>query len=160
MHIDARQVDLVGVKRPQRHDLFDLGDANLAAGGGRHVEVARRLAEHQVAGWVRLPCLDDRKIGNDPTFKDKGSAVKIVVFLAVCDHGAHPGRGVKARNAGPARPHPFGKRALGVELQLKLARKVLAHEFGILADIGRDHLADLPGFQKLAKAKAVHASVV
>ena len=56
--------------------------------------------------------------------------------------------------------HPFGQRALRVELDLELARQVLLHEQVVLADIGRDHLADLAGFQQLAQAKAIHTCVV
>jgi hypothetical protein len=76
------------------------------------------------------------------------------------DHRADAGRGVEARNARAPGPHPFSQSALRVELQLQLAGKILAHELGILAHVGRDHLLHLPGFQKLAKPEAIDARVV
>ncbi len=83
-----------------------------------------------------------------------------MVRFPLGDHGADTGRGIEPRDARAAGAHPFGQGALGVELQLQLAAQVLAHEFGILADIGRDHLAHLPGFQKHPQTKAVDACVV
>jgi hypothetical protein len=65
--------------------------------------------------------------------------------------------GVEAGDPRAARPHPFGQRALRVEFQLQLSRQILAHEFGVLADIGRDHLLDLPGVQQLAQTEPVDA---
>jgi hypothetical protein len=53
-----------------RHDFFDLDDADLAAGRGGLVEVARGLAEHEVAGLVGLPGLDEREVGEDAAFQD------------------------------------------------------------------------------------------
>ena len=160
VHIDAGQVDRVGVKRPQRHDFLDLDHANLATGRGGRVEVAGGLAEHAVAGRVGLPRLDDGEVRDDPAFQDIGFAVEILMLLAVGDHRAHAGAGEKAGDARAARPHPFGKRALGVELQLQFARQVLPHEFGVFANIGRDHLFDLPRRKQHTKAKAVNARVV
>lgn len=49
MHVDPRQVDLIGVETADRHDLLDLGHADLATGGGRRIEVAGRLAEDEIA---------------------------------------------------------------------------------------------------------------
>ena len=66
MHVDAGHMDLVGVKAAQRHDFLDLGHADLAAGGGGSVEVARRLAEDEVARGVGLPGLDDRRSATMP----------------------------------------------------------------------------------------------
>ena len=56
--------------------------------------------------------------------------------------------------------HPLGERALGHELDLELAREELPLEFGVLADVGRDHLADLPRPQQQAEAPVVDAAVV
>src|SRR3990167_3439846 len=59
VHIDARQVDGVGIKAAQRHDFFHLHNADLTGGRGGRVEVARRLAEHKVARGIGLPRLYD-----------------------------------------------------------------------------------------------------
>ena len=39
-------------------------------------------------------------------------------------------------------------------------REVLAHELGVLADVGGDHLLDLPGLEQEAEAEVVDAGVV
>ena len=150
MHIDAGQVDGVGVKRACRHDLFDFHDADLPAHGRRRVEVARGLAEHGIAGRVRLPRFDDGEIGKDAPLKDVILPVEILHLFALGDHGADARLGVETGNASTACAHALGQRALGVELQLQLTAEVLAHEFRVLAHIGREHFLDLPCRQKLA----------
>ena len=160
MHIDAGQVDGVRVQAAQGHDFFNLDHADLAAGGGGRVEVAGRLAEHQVARRVGLPRLDDRQIGHDSAFQDVLLSVKGLHVLALGNHRADAGLGVKAGNPCAPGPHAFGQRALRVEFQLQLPRKVLAHEFRILADIGRDHFLDLTRLQQHAQPEAVNARIV
>ncbi len=160
MHIDARQVDAVGVQRSGRHDLLDFRYADLAAHRGGRVEVARGLAEHQIARRIRLPGLDNGQVGNDPALQNICLAVEILVILAVRDDRADAGLGIEAGYAAAARPHPFGQGALRVELQLQLARQVLAHELGVLSDIGGDHLLHLPRLQQDADAEIVDARVV
>jgi hypothetical protein len=49
---------------------------------------------------------------------------------------------------------------LRVELELQLAREILLLEQFILADIGRDHLADLPRLKQLPQAEIVGPRVV
>ncbi len=56
--------------------------------------------------------------------------------------------------------HAFGERALWVEFEFELARQILAHEFRVLANAGRDHLLDLAGLQQQAEAEIVDARVV
>lgn len=46
----------------RRHDLLRLGGTDLARGRHRLVEVARCLAEDEVARLIRLPALDDRQV--------------------------------------------------------------------------------------------------
>src|SRR5690606_10893615 len=64
------------------------------------------------------------------------------------------------RDARTAGTQPLGERALWVELQLQLAAQVLALELLVLADVGRNHLANLAGLEELAKAEAIDPSVV
>src|SRR3546814_6661178 len=47
--VNAGQMDLIGIEGAHGHDFLDLGDADLARGRHRLVEVARGLAEQQVA---------------------------------------------------------------------------------------------------------------
>jgi hypothetical protein len=60
----------------------------------------------------------------------------------------------------PTRAHALGQGALGAELHFQLACEILAFELLVLADVGRDHLADLLGAQQLADALGVDAGVV
>src|SRR5690606_32571077 len=50
--VDARQVHLVRVDLADLHQLLDLGHANPSRHGTGRIEVARSLAEHQIAGPV------------------------------------------------------------------------------------------------------------
>jgi len=70
------------------------------------------------------------------------------VLLAFGDDGADAGASVEARNSGAAGAHAFGQRALGAELDLEFAGQELALELGVLADVARDHLPDLVGFEQ------------
>ncbi len=160
VHIDAGQVDVIGIEAARRHDLFDLDDTDLAAHGGGRVEVARGLAEHQVTRRIGLPGLDDGQIGDDAAFQNIGLAVELFQLLALGNHGAHAGLGVEPGDARAARAHALGQRALGVEFQLQLSAQILAHEFRVLADVGRDHLLHLAAFQQQAQTEPVHARVV
>ena len=54
VHVDAGQVDCVGVELAGFDELLDLGDADPAGHGGERVEVAGRLVEDQVAVPVAL----------------------------------------------------------------------------------------------------------
>src|SRR5690606_37001385 len=69
LDVDAGQMDAVGVEAAGRHHFLDLDHADLAASRGGQVEVARGLAEYEVAGLVRLPCLDDAQVGKQPAFE-------------------------------------------------------------------------------------------
>jgi hypothetical protein len=80
--------------------------------------------------------------------------------LSFRHHRAHAGPGVEARDARAACAHPLGQRALRVELELELSAEVLAHELGVLAHVGRHHLADLAALEQHAQAEAVDAGVV
>src|SRR6476646_4924673 len=121
-------MDAVGIQRADRHDLLDLGDADLAASRGRKVEVARGLAEHEVAALVGLPALDDREVGADAALEDIVLIVELLDLLALGDLGADPGLGIESGDSRAARAHPLGERPLGSELDLDLAGEILPLE--------------------------------
>src|SRR5690606_37408635 len=50
--------------------------------------------------------------------------------------------------------------ALGNQLYLQLAAQELPLELGVLADVGCDHLPDLPAMQEQAEAEIVHTGVI
>ncbi|PAV93074.1 hypothetical protein WR25_07417 [Diploscapter pachys] len=156
----AGQVDVIGVEAADRHDLFDLGDADPAGGGHRLVEVARGLAEDQVAALVRLPALDDAEVGADAAFEDIILTVEGLHLLALGHQRADAGLGVEARDARAPCPAAFGERALRTEFHLQLAGEILAFELLVLADVARDHLLDLAAAQQLAEAFAIDAGIV
>ena len=154
VHVDAGQVDVVGIEAARLHDLLHLHDADLAAHRGGRVEVARCLAEDQVAGRVRLPRLHDGQVRHDPALEDVGLPVELLVLLALGHDRADARLRVEARDARAAGAHPLGQRALRVELELEFARQVLPHELGVLAHVGGHHLPDLPGLEQHARARS------
>ncbi|QFT75834.1 hypothetical protein FIU92_22500 (plasmid) [Ruegeria sp. THAF33] len=153
-------MDMVGVDRTARHDFLDLGYADLAAHGGGRIEVARGLPENQVACVIGFPRLDDRQVGKNALFEDVLFAVELFDFLAFGDLGANTCLGVESGDACPASAHALGQRALRVKFQLQFSAQILAHELGILADVGRHHLLDLAGGQELAEAEVIDARIV
>ena len=74
--------------------------------------------------------------------------------------GADAGAGEEGGNAGAAGADALGQRALRIEFEFELAREIEVGEGLVLADIGRDHLPDLPALQQDAEADAVDAGVV
>ena len=82
------------------------------------------------------------------------------VSLPSATIGAVAGAGEERRDAGAAGAQALGQRALRIELELELAGQVLALEFLVLADVGRNHLPDLARGQQQAEAEAIDAGVV
>src|SRR3546814_14669595 len=90
-------VDRVGVEAADGDDFLDLGDADLCRGRHRLVEVARGLAEDEVAALVGLPPLDDREVGEDAAFEDIILSVEALHFIALGDERADAGRSEERR---------------------------------------------------------------
>ncbi|KCB34590.1 coenzyme A transferase [Bordetella hinzii CA90 BAL1384] len=67
MHIDAGQMDLVGIQAAGVDDLLDLDHRDLAGHGHIGIEIARRLAEHQVAAAIGDMRLDQGDIRGQRT---------------------------------------------------------------------------------------------
>ncbi|MNI32658.1 hypothetical protein D3C73_865790 [compost metagenome] len=151
---------LVRVDAADRHHLLHFHDADLAGHRAGRVEVARGLAEHQVAGLVGLPGLDQGNVGAQRGFHHVVLAVELTGFLAFGHHRAIAGSGEERRDTRTTGTQAFGQGALRIELQLQLAGQELPFELLVLAHVGRNHLLDLPGFQQLAQAEAIHAGVV
>jgi hypothetical protein len=160
VHVDAGQVHGVGVDGAGFDDLLDLGDRDLARHRAGRVEVAGRAAEHEVAALVRALRLDERHLRKERALHDVRLAVEFARFLAFGDHRADARAGEERRNARTAGAQLLGQRALGRELELQLARQVLALELLVLADVARDHPLDLPRLEQQAEPEAVDAGVV
>src|SRR5690606_17728208 len=81
-------------------------------------------------------------------------------FLALGDDRADARLRIEAWDARPAGSKPFGQRALGRELQLKLACHELPLELGVLTDIGTDHPLDLPRLEQETQPPIINAGVI
>lgn len=88
------------------------------------------------------------------------AAIELARLLALGDRGAVAGGGEEGRDAGAAGADLLGQRALRGQFDFQFATEQLLLEQGVLADIGGDHLADLPVFQQHAEAETVDAAVV
>ena len=149
-----------GLISPGWHQVLDFGHGDLAGGGHHRIEVARGLSIDQVALAVAHPGVHDREVGNEPTLHDEALAIKFALLLVLSDHGPGAGPGEERRNAGSARANTLSQRSLRIELDLELAREILLRESLVLADIGRDHLLDLPGVEEEAKTNPINARIV
>jgi hypothetical protein len=141
VHVDARQVDGVGVEAAGLDDLLDLDHADPAGhdAAGLKLRAVRRK--------IRLPLLS--------AFQALASATRVSARVPSRRHAPSNSRTslpsatrvptpVRVKKAGmPAPParRLFGQRALGREFQLQLAGQVLALELLVLADVAADHLA-------------------
>ena len=143
-----------------RHKVLDFGDGE--ARGGRHhrVEIARGLAENEIALGVALPGVHQRNIGEQAALHDVGCAVEFARFLAFRDDSANSSPRKEGGNAGAAGADTLGKRALRIEFEFKLTGKIKLLEELVFADIGRDHFFDLPGFEEKPKPRAINAGVI
>ena len=104
--------------------------------------------------------MDDGQIGDQAGLHHVLLAVELADFLALGDQGADAGLGEEGGDAGAAGAEALGQGALGIELDLQFAGQELLGEGLVLADIGRDHLPDLPGLQQHAQADIVDAGIV
>jgi len=80
--------------------------------------------------------------------------------LALGHQRADTGGGIEGRDARAAGADAFGQCALRVELDLELFLEELARKLVVLADVARDHLADLLGGQQQPEPPIVDAGVV
>jgi hypothetical protein len=97
---------------------------------------------------------------NEAALHHIGLAVELAHFLALGDQVPTPVLVKKAGMPGAAGADALGQRALRVEFEFELAGEVLLREQLVLADIGRDHLLDLPVLQQAAEADAVDAALL
>ena len=157
---NAGRMDVVGIDLAGRHQMLDFGHRDL--GGGRHhrVKIARGLAVDEVAGGIALPGVHDGEIGEQAALHDVFLAVEFLHFLALGDQRADAGLGVEGGNAGAAGADALGQGSLRIEFEFQFAGEVLLREQLVLADIGRDHLLDLPRLQQAAQPDAVDAGIV
>ena len=160
LHEDAGRDDVIGIDGAGLDQLFDLGDRHARGRGHHGVEVSRGAPVDQVAEAVALPGLDEREVRAQRRLEHVALAVDDPGFLALGHDGAVGRRREEAGDARAGGAHPLGERALRHQFDLELAAQELPLEFLVLADVGRDHLPDLPRPQQDAGAEIVHAGVV
>src|SRR6185437_15287927 len=87
LHEDTRRVDLVGLDLAGRDEVLDLNHRHLGRSRHHGVEVARGLAEDEVALAIGLPRVDHREVGEEATFHDIGGAVELARLLSLAADG-------------------------------------------------------------------------
>src|SRR5579884_4482688 len=102
LHENAGCVDLVAVDLARLDQVLDLDDRHPSGRCHDRVEVARRLAEDEVALLVGLPGVDDRQIGDETALHDVGFAVELAQFLPLRHQRADAGLGEEGGYAGAA----------------------------------------------------------
>ena len=81
---------------------------------------------------------------NEGPFHHIVPAVELPRLFPLGDLRAVTRRGKEGRDAGAAGANAFGEGPLRIELDGQLAGEILPHELLVLANVGADHLADLP----------------
>src|SRR5258708_26185177 len=160
LHEHGGRVDEVRIELAHRHQLLDLGDADLRRRRHHRIEVPRRLAIDEVARGVALPRLYQRHVAEQAALHHVFLAVEGLGLLAFGDLGADAGLGVEGRDARAAGAAALGQRALPVELDLELAFEVELGEGLVLADVRTDHLLDLAVLEQQPEPRAIDAGVV
>ena len=133
LHVDARRVDGVRVDLARRHHLLHLRDGDPRGRRHHRVEVAGGLAVDEVPPGVGLPGVDEREVRAERQLEQVLAPVDDARLLALGDLRPDAGGGVEAADAGAAGADPLGERPLRHELDLELAREVLALELLVLA---------------------------
>src|SRR5215469_18646525 len=160
LYEDAWRVRTAGIERARLDQLFDFRDRDPRCGRHDRVKVAGRLAIEEVALPVGLPGMNDRKIRGEAALHYIGLAIEFAGFLPFRHQRADPRFGEKGRDPGAASADALRQGALRIEFELELAFKVELLEELVFADIGRDHLADLPALEQQTKAGAINPGII
>src|ERR1700736_3690651 len=99
LNVDLWGVDLIWIKRFRFDELLDFSARDAARRGGEWVEIASRLAIHQVAVSIAFPGFDDGQVRCEPSLENIGVAAELPHFLALRDQGANTGPCIKGRYA-------------------------------------------------------------
>src|SRR5258708_38479127 len=103
IYVDTGRVDLIGRELARFDELLDFGD-DVVGGSGHHgIEIARGLAEDEIAPAVALPGFDKREVAAQGALQNEVAAVELGCLFAVGDHGAVAGERGKRGDARAAR---------------------------------------------------------
>src|SRR2546425_1115804 len=159
-HVDARSMHRLRVEIARRDQVLHLGDGDARRGGHHRVEVARGFAVHEIAQAVASVGLDQSEVGQEGCLQNVVTIPETPCLLAVRDRGAVARRSEKSGNPRATRPDALREGSLGHELDLKLALEKLLLEQVVLADVGGDHLANLPRSEQQAEPVVARAGVI
>ncbi len=160
IHIRAGRMHVVRIKVAGVDDAINLSNGDGAGLSHHGIEIASRHSVDEIASAIRGVGVDEGEVGLEPGLHDILPPGELSRLFALSDERADASRGEERRNAGAASPDALGECALRIELDLKLAFEKLAGELIILADVARNHLADLPGLEKQPEAPVIDAAVV
>ena len=153
-------MDRFGVECADGNNLFDFDHAYFATSRGGQIEIARCLAENQVAALIRLPRLHDGEVSKNAPFQNIVLTVKVLHFLAISHLCADAGFGVKSGDACAPCPHPFSQCPLRAEFDFQFSGQILPFKFLIFPNIAGDHLFDLAGAEQFAQPLTVNPCIV
>ena len=182
VHVDTRQVDVVGVKFAGRYQLFDLSNTDLARHRREWVEVARCTMKLEVAVSVASARVDEGEIGDDRLFQDvfagrstrcerahilrlrcDSDATRAVVATRKTAFGnlsANSRLRVERSDSRSSGAQLFGQGSLRGQFQLKFAGQELALKLLVLSDVRRGHLSDATRGKKHPQPPVIHSTVV
>src|SRR5271169_712048 len=140
---NARGVHMIRWKRTGLDEFFYFRDHVVGSRGHHWVEIARCLAEKEVAHAVTLPSLDESKISTQRPLQNEVAAIEFAGFLSLGNHSAIASRRVERGNPSAARAQTFRKRALRIQFYLQFSAQNELLEQLVLANVGGDHFADL-----------------
>src|SRR5215472_6831960 len=109
LYVNAGNVNAIRIELTRLNDLLDLGDGHMGRRRHDRIEIARSLAEDQVAPAISLPGFDQREIGLERAFHHVRTAVELAHFLAFCHDGACACGREKSGDTGAAGANPLGQ---------------------------------------------------
>ncbi len=140
--------------------VLNLRNRNFGGGGHHGIKIPRRLAIHQVAPLVALPCFYKCKIRLQGALHQIWAPIELAGLFVFGDDRAYSGRGIERRNAGAAGANPLGKSSLRHQVQLQLALQDQLLQQFVFPHVGPDVFDNLAGRQQESVAQSVHAYVV
>ena len=132
----------------------------LPSGCHHWVEVPCGLTKDQVAVSIAFPRFDNREISHEASFHDAVDAIEVAGLFSVCDDRSETGRREECWDTSATSANTLGQRSLWDQLNFEFAAQELGFEGLVFADIARDHLFDLLGFEEKAKTFPVNPTVV
>src|SRR5690625_1839792 len=153
-------MDMLRIKLADFDQLFHLDNSDFPGHCDIGVEIACGLAKNQIAAFVSDISFDQRHIGHDRPLHHILTAIKFACFLALSYHGASTCGSKECRNTRTPCAQTLCKGPLRSKLYLYITGQILTLELLVLADIRRDHLAHLPGVERLPEPVTIDTCII